>query len=51
VTNLTQQARRLADRTMFLMAGDLVEIGRNEVVFSDRPARQQTYDYINGLFG
>jgi phosphate transport system ATP-binding protein len=51
VTNLTQQARRLADRTMFLMAGDLVEIGRNEEVFSDRPARQQTYDYINGLFG
>jgi phosphate transport system ATP-binding protein len=51
VTNLTQQARRLADRTMFLMAGDLVEIGRNEEVFSDRPARRQTFDYINGLFG
>jgi phosphate transport system ATP-binding protein len=51
VTNLTQQARRLADRTMFLMAGDLVEIGPNEVVFSDRPARQKTFDYISGLFG
>jgi phosphate transport system ATP-binding protein len=51
VTNLTQQARRLADRTMFLMAGDLVEIGPNEVVFSDRPAQRKTFDYISGLFG
>jgi phosphate transport system ATP-binding protein len=51
VTNLTQQARRLADRTMFLMAGDLVEIGPNELVFSDAPARRKTFDYISGLFG
>jgi phosphate transport system ATP-binding protein len=51
VTNLTQQARRLADRTMFLMAGELVEIGPNEVVFSDAPAQRKTLDYITGLFG
>jgi phosphate transport system ATP-binding protein len=51
VTNLTQQARRLADRTMFLMAGELVEIGSNEVVFSDAPAQRKTLDYITGLFG
>jgi len=51
VTNLTQQARRLADRTMFLMAGELVEIGPNNVVFSDAPARRQTFEYISGLFG
>lgn len=51
VTNLTQQARRLADRTMFLMAGDLVEIGPNDVVFSDRPVQRKTLDYISGLFG
>jgi phosphate transport system ATP-binding protein len=51
VTNLTQQARRLADRTMFLMAGQLVEIGPNEVVFSDTPAQRKTYEYISGLFG
>jgi phosphate transport system ATP-binding protein len=51
VTNLTQQARRLADRTMFLMAGDLIEIGPNDVVFSQTPARRKTFEYISGLFG
>jgi phosphate transport system ATP-binding protein len=51
VTNLTQQARRLADRTMFLMAGDLVEIGPNDVIFSDAPRQRRTLDYVNGLFG
>ncbi len=51
VTNLTQQARRLADRTMFLMAGEVVEIGPNEVVFSDEPAERKTYEYVSGLFG
>ena len=51
VTNLTQQARRLADRTMFLMAGEVVEIGPNEVVFSDAPAQRKTYEYVSGLFG
>ena len=51
VTNLTQQARRLADRTMFLWQGELIELDRTEVIFSDQPARQQTYDYVNGIFG
>jgi len=51
VTNLVQQARRLADRTAFLNAGDLVEIDRNEVIFSDTPARRETYEYVNGIFG
>ncbi|MDZ7266706.1 MAG: phosphate ABC transporter ATP-binding protein [candidate division KSB1 bacterium] len=51
VTNLVQQARRLADRTAFLLNGELVEIDRNEVIFSDTPASQKTYDYVNGIFG
>ncbi|MBI5440015.1 MAG: ATP-binding cassette domain-containing protein [Deltaproteobacteria bacterium] len=51
VTNLTQQARRLADRTMFLWNGDIVEIDRTEVVFSGRPADRKTYEYVNGIFG
>jgi phosphate transport system ATP-binding protein len=51
VTNLTQQARRLADRTMFLWNGELIELDRTEVIFSDHPARQQTHDYVNGIFG
>jgi len=51
VTNLVQQARRLADRTMFLWDGSIVELGDTDVVFSDRPADQRTYDYVHGTFG
>lgn len=51
VTNLVQQARRLADRTAFLFNGDLIEVDRNEVIFSDTPANRMTYDYVNGIFG
>jgi len=50
-TNLVQQARRLADRTGFLLNGELVELDRTEVIFSDRPANRKTYDYVNGMFG
>lgn len=51
VTNLTQQARRLADRTMFLWNGEIVELDRNEVIFSDDCASRKTYEYVNGIFG
>jgi len=51
VTNLVQQARRLADRTLFLWKGDVVELGPTETVFSDQPGDRRTYDYVNGLFG
>ncbi len=51
VTNLTQQARRLADRTMFMWKGEIVELDRTEVIFSDSPAHKETYEYVNGLFG
>lgn len=51
VTNLTQQARRLADRTAFMMNGELIEVDRNEVIFSEAPAHRSTYDYVNGIFG
>ncbi len=51
VTNLTQQARRLADRTMFLWQGTIVELDRSEVIFSEHPAYRQTYEYVNGIFG
>lgn len=51
VTNLTQQARRLAARTLFLWNGEIVELDRSEVIFSDRPGNQKTYDYVNGIFG
>ena len=51
VTNLVQQARRLAARTMFLWNGDIIEIGQTDVIFSDKPNDQRTYDYVNGIFG
>lgn len=51
VTNLTQQARRLADRTLFLWNGEIVELDRTEVIFSDHPRERRTYEYVNGLFG
>lgn len=51
VTNLVQQARRLAQRTMFLWNGEIVEIDSNEVIFSDTPASRKTYEYVNGIFG
>jgi phosphate transport system ATP-binding protein len=51
VTNLTQQARRLSDRTMFLWDGEIVEIDRTEVIFSGSPKSGRTRDYVNGVFG
>jgi phosphate transport system ATP-binding protein len=51
VTNLVQQARRLADRTAFLLNGELVELDRTDVMFSDKPADRRTFDYVNGIFG
>ncbi|MCL4785915.1 MAG: ATP-binding cassette domain-containing protein [Verrucomicrobia bacterium] len=51
VTNLTQQARRLADRTMFLWNGEIIQLDRSEVIFSENPGNQKTYDYVHGIFG
>ena len=51
VTNLTQQARRLAHRTMFLWNGEIIELDRNEVIFGDKPGDKRTYDYVMGIFG
>jgi len=51
VTNLTQQARRLSDRTMFLWDGEVVEIDKSDVIFSDAPKSRRTRDYVSGVFG
>lgn len=51
VTNLTQQARRLANRTMFLWNGEIIELDSNDVMFSDHPGNRKTYEYVNGIFG
>ena len=50
VTNLVQQARRLADRTAFFSSSRLVEVGDTETIFT-RPANPLTLRYVNGDFG
>jgi phosphate transport system ATP-binding protein len=51
VTNLVQQARRLAGRTLFLWEGKVVEVDKTEVIFSKSPASRKTYEYVHGIFG
>jgi phosphate transport system ATP-binding protein len=51
VTNLVQQARRLADRTAFFLEGACVEIGETEDLFTGKVQNQKTADYIEGKFG
>ncbi len=51
VTNLVQQARRLAARTLFLWNGEMIELGPTDQVFSDTPQDRRTYEYVNGIFG
>ena len=50
VTNLVQQARRLADRTAFLSCGRLIEVDETETIF-ERAANRLTQRYVNGEFG
>lgn len=51
VTNLVQQARRLADRTAFFLMGEVVEIGDTEDLFEGRGRDDRTTGYIEGRFG
>ena len=51
VTNLVQQASRLADRTAFFLEGSCVEIGDTATLFSGNATDQRTTDYIEGRFG
>jgi phosphate transport system ATP-binding protein len=51
VTNLVQQARRLADRTAFFLEGRCVEVGETEDLFTGSVQDTRTRDYIEGRFG
>lgn len=51
VTNLVQQARRLADRTAFFLNGECVEVGPTEMLFSGQVNDPRTRSYIEGRFG
>jgi len=51
VTNLVQQARRLASRTAFFLDGECVEIGETEALFTGEVKDPRTRDYVEGRFG
>ena len=51
VTNLVQQARRLADRTAFFLGGECVEVGDTETLFTGDVQDSRTSDYVEGRFG
>jgi len=50
VTHNLAQARRVADRTVFLNKGRLVEHGATKQVF-ENPAEEETANYVTGRFG
>ncbi len=51
VTNLVQQARRLADRTAFFLMGELVEVADTEDLFTRKASDERTQAYVEGRFG
>jgi phosphate transport system ATP-binding protein len=51
VTNLVQQARRLADRTAFFLDGECVEIAVTEELFGGGARDPRTQAYVEGKFG
>jgi len=50
VTHNMQQAARVADWTMFMLAGQVVEYGPTRKIFT-RPDDRRTEDYVTGRFG
>jgi phosphate transport system ATP-binding protein len=51
VTNLVQQARRLANRTAFFLGGRCVEIADTETLFAGGASDPRTVDYLEGRYG
>jgi len=50
VTHNMQQAARVADRTAFMLGGELVEVGPTQEIFT-KPKDSRTEDYVTGKFG
>jgi phosphate transport system ATP-binding protein len=50
VTHNMQQAARVADQTAFMLAGELVEIGATQKIFTN-PDDERTEQYVTGKFG
>lgn len=51
VTNLVQQARRLADRTAFFLEGKCLEVAQTEDLFTGEVNDPRTRAYVDGRFG
>jgi phosphate transport system ATP-binding protein len=50
VTHNMQQAARVADRTAFMLSGELVEMAETDKIFTN-PDDSRTEDYVTGKFG
>ncbi len=50
VTHNMHQAQRLADKTVFMYLGEIVEEGPTEQIFNS-PRQELTSNYVNGRFG
>jgi phosphate transport system ATP-binding protein len=50
VTHNMQQAARVADRTAFMLSGELVEVGLTQKIFTN-PEDSRTEEYVTGKFG
>src|SRR5881227_2945898 len=50
VTHNMQQAARVADRTAFMLSGELVEVDETEKMFTN-PSDGRTEEYVTGKFG
>ncbi|HEX4117007.1 MAG TPA: phosphate ABC transporter ATP-binding protein PstB [Solirubrobacteraceae bacterium] len=50
VTHNMQQAARVADRTAFMLSGELVEVGQTQQIFTN-PHDSRTEEYVTGKFG
>jgi phosphate transport system ATP-binding protein len=50
VTHNMQQAARVADRTAFMLSGQLVEVGPTQAIFTT-PTDPRTEEYVTGKFG
>jgi len=50
VTHNLAQANRVADRTIFLNRGRMVEHGETKQIF-EHPAEEETASYVGGRFG
>ena len=50
VTHNMQQAARVADRTAFMLGGELVEVGATGKIFTT-PEDSRTEEYVTGKFG